>query len=220
MEDIITGSTQWVQSSYDSFHSLLPFSDATAPTTGVDSSLLSPNKSCRAIDHHQHQLSPRNSGCVSKPIRRRSRASKRTPTTLLKANTTNFRALVQQFTGCPRAPIPFATQKGPITLNFGAGSAHNYNYSSSTNFRKKFYLQRFQRENWSQQNEQQQQHQQYLQQQEQQEYYSVEQILDNISNDGSNSGSQNVEIDDDFVLNDFSLDELTREYLFSNDICS
>ncbi|KAF5729224.1 hypothetical protein HS088_TW21G01383 [Tripterygium wilfordii] len=152
--------------------------------------------------------SSRNSGCVSKPIRRRSRASKKTPTTLLNANSANFQALVQQFTGCPRVQISFATQKGPITLNFGAGSAHNY--SSSTNFHENFYRQRSQQENWSQQNERQQQ----------QQYYSVEQILDKVSNDGSNSGSPNVEIEDDFVLDDFSLDELTREYLFSNDIYS
>jgi len=45
------------------------------------------------------QLSPE--GRVSKPARRRSRASRRTPTTLLNTDTTNFRAMVQQFTGGP-----------------------------------------------------------------------------------------------------------------------
>lgn len=66
-------------------------------------------------------------GSVSKPIRRRSRASKRTPTTLLNANTKNFRALVQQFTGCPSSTLSstsssLAIHKGPITLNFQQGS--------------------------------------------------------------------------------------------------
>ncbi|XP_042041156.1 VQ motif-containing protein 22-like [Salvia splendens] len=39
----------------------------------------------------------------TRPIRRRSRASRRTPTTLLNTDTTNFRAMVQQFTGSPAA---------------------------------------------------------------------------------------------------------------------
>ncbi|KAB1200572.1 hypothetical protein CJ030_MR0G006933 [Morella rubra] len=58
-------------------------------------------------------------GTVSKPVRRRSRASKRTPTTLLNANTNNFRALVQQFTGCPSTAISFGNSKGPVNLEFG-----------------------------------------------------------------------------------------------------
>ncbi|KAI3465588.1 hypothetical protein Pfo_022251 [Paulownia fortunei] len=38
-------------------------------------------------------------GRIAKPVRRRSRTSRRTPTTLLNTDTTNFRAMVQQFTG-------------------------------------------------------------------------------------------------------------------------
>ncbi|XP_010525160.1 PREDICTED: VQ motif-containing protein 22-like [Tarenaya hassleriana] len=48
------------------------------------------------------RLSPE-TGRVSKPARRRPRASRRTPTPLLNTNTTNFRAMVQQFTGGPTA---------------------------------------------------------------------------------------------------------------------
>ncbi|KAK7320238.1 hypothetical protein VNO77_29543 [Canavalia gladiata] len=62
------------------------------------------------------QLSPE--GRVSKPIRRRSRASRRTPTTLLNTDTTNFRAMVQQFTGGPIAPSGSALPN----LGFGFGS--------------------------------------------------------------------------------------------------
>lgn len=58
-------------------------SDATMVTTNSTSSSLCPE------------------GRVSKPIRRRSRASRRTPTTLLNTDTANFRAMVQQFTGGP-----------------------------------------------------------------------------------------------------------------------
>lgn len=43
-------------------------------------------------------------GRVGKPARRRSRASRRAPVTLLNTDTTNFRAMVQQFTGIPAPP--------------------------------------------------------------------------------------------------------------------
>ncbi|CAI9760012.1 unnamed protein product [Fraxinus pennsylvanica] len=65
-------------------------------------------------------------GSIHKPIRKRSKASKNTPTTLLNANPTNFRALVQQFTGCRSA----GAYKGPITLNFAA--PHNDFKETST----------------------------------------------------------------------------------------
>ncbi|CAN8270400.1 unnamed protein product [Cochlearia groenlandica] len=56
------------------------------------------------------RLSPE-TGRVTKPTTRsrRSRASRRTPTTLLNTDTSNFRAMVQQFTG------------GPSALAFGSG---------------------------------------------------------------------------------------------------
>lgn len=58
---------------------------------------------------------------IGKP--RRSRASKKAAaTTLLTADATNFRALVQQFTGCHSGP---PSHKGPINLNF-----EQYNYNS------------------------------------------------------------------------------------------
>ncbi|KAH7837357.1 hypothetical protein Vadar_012930 [Vaccinium darrowii] len=82
-------------------------------------------------DHDQpisdKYLSPTNS-ISKKPIQRRSRASKKTPTTLLNANTANFRALVQQFTGCRHSPttISFAApRKGPVNLNFAADYTTN-----------------------------------------------------------------------------------------------
>ncbi|RDY08113.1 hypothetical protein CR513_07691, partial [Mucuna pruriens] len=98
---------------HDHDHDLAPntesFSDSTVMTTSPTPTM--------------SQLTPK--GNVSKPIRRRSRVSKKTPTTLLNANTTNFRALVQQFTGCPSTTMPtlgLGIHKGPITLNFQQGS--------------------------------------------------------------------------------------------------
>ncbi|KAF5735664.1 mental retardation GTPase activating protein 4 [Tripterygium wilfordii] len=66
-------------------------------------------------------LSPE--GRVSKPTRRRSRASRRTPTTLLNTDTSNFRAMVQQFTGGPTAPFGSTVQQhaGVQNISFGLG---------------------------------------------------------------------------------------------------
>ncbi|KAM7258479.1 hypothetical protein ACFE04_014220 [Oxalis oulophora] len=64
-----------------------------------------------AIAYDSQSLPPNKAGL--KPVRRRrSRAPNKTPTTLLNASAGNFRALVQQFTGCRKR------QRGPINLNF------------------------------------------------------------------------------------------------------
>ncbi|KAK6919802.1 VQ protein [Dillenia turbinata] len=104
-------------------------SDSTVTTTNVTSPTtpLAPMGSSSSTAH----LNPE--GRVSKPIRRRSRASRRTPTTVLNTSTTNFRAMVQQFTGGPTAP--FVASNSPASMlnyHFGlAGSRqHNANPSS------------------------------------------------------------------------------------------
>lgn len=62
-------------------------------------------------------------GRVAKPVRRRSRASRRTPTTLLNTDTANFRAMVQQFTGGPAAAFPPGSGNSlyPSGTNFSFG---------------------------------------------------------------------------------------------------
>ncbi|KAI0494979.1 hypothetical protein KFK09_025125 [Dendrobium nobile] len=58
----------------------------------------------------------------NKPARKRSRTSRRAPTTLLNTDTTNFRAMVQQFTGVPSVPYTASYMPaGATTLNFGIG---------------------------------------------------------------------------------------------------
>ncbi|KAF3949029.1 hypothetical protein CMV_025044 [Castanea mollissima] len=92
------------------------FSYPMAVTTSVtNSTMVSPNSS----SGNNGRLTPKG---VSKPIRRRSRASKKTPTTLLNANTNNFRALVQQFTGCPSASISFSNQRAS-TISIATASS-------------------------------------------------------------------------------------------------
>ncbi|XP_009622209.1 uncharacterized protein [Nicotiana tomentosiformis] len=103
------------------------FSDSTIITTGTTqntidqhqySSTLSPENSSQIAGNDDiHELSPKTS--KGKPIRRRSRASKKTPTTLVNTSITNFRAAVQQYTGCDHTSPIFKNQKGPINLSFG-----------------------------------------------------------------------------------------------------
>lgn len=61
-------------------------------------------------------------GRVGKAARRRSRSSRRAPVTLLNTDTSNFRAMVQQFTGIPSGPYgpAGAGGAGPV-ISFGAG---------------------------------------------------------------------------------------------------
>lgn len=51
-------------------------------------------------DSRSSNLTP-DHGRISKPLRRRSRASRRNPTTLFNTDTSNFRSMVQRFTGAP-----------------------------------------------------------------------------------------------------------------------
>ncbi|KAE8649799.1 hypothetical protein Csa_012043 [Cucumis sativus] len=67
-------------------------SDSTVVTTAVSSANTPPASSSG--------LNPDGTR-VAKPVRKRSRASRRTPTTLLNTDAANFRAMVQQFTGGP-----------------------------------------------------------------------------------------------------------------------
>ncbi|XP_059662944.1 VQ motif-containing protein 22 [Cornus florida] len=89
-------------------------SESTVVTSTQGSGSISPTGS---------HLSPE--GRVAKPIRRRSRASRRTPTTLLNTDTTNFRAMVQQFTGYPSPHFAPGSHHGggATNFNFGLGSA-------------------------------------------------------------------------------------------------
>uniref|UniRef100_A0A7C9DNK8 VQ domain-containing protein n=1 Tax=Opuntia streptacantha TaxID=393608 RepID=A0A7C9DNK8_OPUST len=77
-------------------------SEATVVSTTVISATATANPG----QSPAQQLGPE--GRVTKPARRRTRASRRTPTTLLNTDTTNFRAMVQQFTGGPSTAFGFS----------------------------------------------------------------------------------------------------------------
>lgn len=70
-------------------------------------------------DSGYSNLGPKTAG-----MKRRYRVNKKTPTTTLTADPANFRALVQQFTGCNKTSSISscrATSKGPININFALG---------------------------------------------------------------------------------------------------
>ncbi|KAL8200173.1 hypothetical protein R6Q57_011512 [Mikania cordata] len=63
-----------------------------------------------------------------KPIRRRSRTSRKTPVTILNASPNDFRALVQRFTGCDSkdneaSASAVGLPKGPVNIDFGRNDA-------------------------------------------------------------------------------------------------
>ncbi|XP_024971975.1 uncharacterized protein LOC112510858 [Cynara cardunculus var. scolymus] len=70
----------------------------------------------RVSDHHQV-------GVTTKNPKKRTRASRRAPTTVLTTDTTNFRQMVQEFTGIPTAPFS-ASSSSPFSRRldlFGGG---------------------------------------------------------------------------------------------------
>ena len=162
MNETLSSPSEWMQLYQQTIDTSVGFSDATTLTTTScatsRSNKLSPNNSFVAGDH----LTPK--GCISKPIRRRSRASKRTPTTLLNADANNFRYLVQQFTGCRRrsTSISFGNPRGPISINFGLGKELNYQSTDQDSISQPFVENNCCRQ--SQGLQQQEEHQQYYQQ--------------------------------------------------------
>ncbi|XP_074380801.1 uncharacterized protein LOC141721674 [Apium graveolens] len=67
------------------------------------------------LDHHQSS--------VSKNPKKRTRASRRAPTTVLTTDTSNFRQMVQEFTGIPAPPFSTATSAFSRRLDlFGAAA--------------------------------------------------------------------------------------------------
>ncbi|VVA27833.1 PREDICTED: VQ [Prunus dulcis] len=103
-----------------------------------------------------NSLSP-DQGRVSKPARKRSRASRRTPTTLLNTDTTNFRAMVQQFTGGPNtASFP----SGGSSFSFGLAPPRPQGFMVSPGYHPLQPQQHQQHHQYQQQ--QQRQNQQYL----------------------------------------------------------
>ncbi|XP_060185136.1 uncharacterized protein LOC132614646 [Lycium barbarum] len=80
--------------------------------------------------------------------KKRSRASRRAPTTVLTTDTTNFRAMVQEFTGIPAPPFTssyFAPRTSRFDLFAGASSNNNpLNISQPPNYLRRPFPQKIQ----------------------------------------------------------------------------
>lgn len=125
MSDTGSSFAQWAALYHHHHHDagpvLLP-PDDDAGTTAAAAAVASPTSGgssggspTKAGAHLLHGVEgPR----IGKPAaRRRSRASRRAPVTLLNTDTANFRAMVQQFTGIPAPP---AGAFGAPVINFAA----------------------------------------------------------------------------------------------------
>ncbi|GAV59265.1 VQ domain-containing protein [Cephalotus follicularis] len=73
-------------------------------------------------DNGARSLSPTDKTNVVKNSKKRTRASRRAPTTVLTTDTSNFRQMVQEFTGIPAPPFSGSSYSRRLDL-FGSGSA-------------------------------------------------------------------------------------------------
>ncbi|KAK1630508.1 hypothetical protein QYE76_004823 [Lolium multiflorum] len=88
--------------------------------------------------HHQAPPDPSTAAAATAPApprgsRKRARASRRAPTTVLTTDTSNFRAMVQEFTGIPNPP--FAAGAGVPGAPFGTRFDHIFSSSSNAALR-------------------------------------------------------------------------------------
>ncbi|XP_022762195.1 VQ motif-containing protein 22-like [Durio zibethinus] len=175
MNETLSSSSEWMQFYQQAIDGSFGFSDATTVTTVTSGNKLRPSSSFVAGDH----LTP-NKGRISKPVRRRSRASKRTPTTLLNADTKNFRSLVQQFTGCRRrsTSISFGNPRGPVNINFALAKEHDYHSTDHSSISQPLI-----ENNYSPKSQQQQNYRYQFQQQLSNEEQECQFSLDSITTD-------------------------------------
>ncbi|CAI9772575.1 unnamed protein product [Fraxinus pennsylvanica] len=92
----------------------------------------------RATEAVQSNLSPSYSnlnmdgGRASRPLRRRPRALRRTPAVLINTDTSNFRAMVQQFTGGPSSSFASRTEySNGVNFSSGLGTQQPMNPSTA-----------------------------------------------------------------------------------------
>jgi len=92
----------------------------------------SPPASAGKCNSTSHGLSPPS---AAKAGKKRSRASRRAPTTVLRTDATNFRSMVQEFTGIPSAPetlqgdSKFFHNFNALTMALGPNYSNCNNYS-------------------------------------------------------------------------------------------
>lgn len=141
---------------------------------------------------------------ITKPTRRRSRASRKTPMIVLTADAKNFRALVQQFTGCQSSPS--SSFKGPINLNFGGAREEKYDIGRDQSTRMLRYDD-FYRNRMADQAQQQQQQLEKLQQ-----VYEDDQ--ERVFSCGSHDGDASLAISGNPAIYSTAIDNMAEENAF------
>ncbi|KAM0880381.1 hypothetical protein ACQ4PT_033620 [Festuca glaucescens] len=110
---------------------------AGAPSSSSQRAAPPPDAGVGSSTHHQAP-DPSAAAAATAPApprgsRKRARASRRAPTTVLTTDTSNFRAMVQEFTGIPNPP--FAAGAGVPGAPFGARFDHIFSSSSNAALR-------------------------------------------------------------------------------------
>ncbi|KAH6796652.1 hypothetical protein C2S52_021206 [Perilla frutescens var. hirtella] len=75
------------------------------PSTPVNPPIIFQSPKAPLGETSDHLVAAQNQNTAARNPRKRSRASRRAPTTVLTTDTTNFRAMVQEFTGIPSPPF-------------------------------------------------------------------------------------------------------------------
>ncbi|TYK16737.1 CAR1 transcription factor-like [Cucumis melo var. makuwa] len=112
-------------------HNLSPISNNYSAVQNYNNHPSDATNSFAPSDHTDLQNIPNNcasagasggGGAVNtgRNSKKRPRASRRAPTTVLTTDTTNFRAMVQEFTGIPAPPFTASSSSSPFTRNAGA----------------------------------------------------------------------------------------------------
>lgn len=146
---VMSGPNDWMQFYQQNFATQAPSPPGlSAPAvnllTPADSTVLSnmtttsPNMN---RDSNPDRLSAE--GSVSRPARRRPRASRRTPVTTMSTDAANFRAMVQHFTGAPSTTSAPEASRGGMNVEFGLGAARSGEVAPSGSFQQHLQQQQF-----------------------------------------------------------------------------
>ncbi|KAH7654545.1 VQ domain-containing protein [Dioscorea alata] len=180
MSDTSSTPPDWAQLYH---RNISVITDQTSPNMFGSTALADSTIVTSTASFSSQTISPKTTGSISniegrvgKSPRRRSRASRKAPTTLLNTDTTNFRAMVQQFTGIPSAPYSSSAiqTNGPPFINFGLGINDTINFTNHAH--QPHYFNNHPR---AQQQQQQQQHQ---------HQQGTMFMLDNMTSSNNNEG--------------------------------
>ncbi|CAI9090655.1 OLC1v1025472C1 [Oldenlandia corymbosa var. corymbosa] len=104
--------------------------ESTATSSSNTTTMAATPTAAASHNNNVVDLSPK--AGIAKQVKKRSRASRRTPATLLNASIKDFSKLVQKYTGCQSSNMGSCRNgKGPITLSFGPPSGHRNGFPVS-----------------------------------------------------------------------------------------